>query len=251
MHTCRTRFKKDIVTEFVPAADQASQKVMIFLSGIPSVPCKDDVLWFWANEGYWTFFPRYRGSWESTGSFLARSPERDVIDVIDSLPNTFKDFWNGKKYRIKPKSITLVGSSFGGPAAILASRDPRVNKSICISPVVDWQAEDKSDPLIELYRLLRSAYGPVYRVKKSNWNKLSNGKFYNPAYASKQIDGRKILIFHAKNDNIVKFKPVARFAEEIKANIITLKKGGHLSSTLLSDKKYFTTVKKFLSSELF
>lgn len=250
MHTCRTHFKKNIVTEFVPACDPKSQKVMIFLSGIPSVPCKDDALWFWANQGYWTFFPRYRGTWESTGSFLARSPERDVIDVIDALPNTFKDFWNGKKYRIKPKSITLVGSSFGGPAAILASRDPRVSKSICISPVVDWQSENKADPLINLYKLLKTAYKPVYRVKKANWNKLLNGKFYNPVYVSKQINGRKILIFHAKDDTIVKFKPVANFAEEIKAKIIMLKKGGHLSSTLLSDRKYLSIVKKFLSSEL-
>lgn len=247
MQICRTRFKKNIVTEFVPPPDRKSRKVMIFCSGIPSAPCKDEVLWFWATKGYWTFFPRYRGTWESGGDFLKHSPEKDVLDVISSLSAPFTDYWTGQKYRLNPQDITVVGSSFGGPAAILASRDPRVARAICVSPVVDWIEENKTDPLKNLFTLLKDAYGPVYRLSKSNWNKLSNGQFYNPVHYREELDGEKILIFHATNDKIVHFKPVLRFAKEIQCHFVLLKRGGHLSSTLLGQKEHYRQVKKFLT----
>ncbi len=246
MQICRTRFKKEIVTEFVTPSNKKSRKVMIFCSGIPSVPCKDDVLEFWAKKGYWTFFPRYRGTWESEGTFLATSLEQDILDVIDSLSSHFTDYWSGKSYQVQPKSVVVVGSSFGGPAAILASRDPRVNKSICISPVVDWQAEDKSEPLDELYVFLREAYGCAYRLNRQSWNKLAKGNFYNPARHIEEINGQKIMIFHAKDDDIVKIKPVVKFASKTGAHFIVLNKGGHLSSSMLMNNRYYRKVEKFL-----
>lgn len=247
MDICRTRFKKEIITEFVPASNKNSKKVMIFCAGVPGVPHKDEVLEFWAKKGYWTFFPRYRGTWESDGIFLAQSPEQDILDVIDCLSDNFKDYWSGQSYQITPKSITIVGSSFGGPAAILASRDPRVNKAICISPVVDWKAEDKSEPLDALYILLQEAYGAAYRLNKKIWNKLANGNFYNPINHIEEIDGQKILIFHAKDDDIVKIKPVKNFALKTKSHFIILNKGGHLSSSILMSKRYYQKVKKFMA----
>lgn len=248
MHTCRTSFQKNIITEFVPPADRKSRKVMIFCSGVPSTPCKDEVLWFWASKNYWTFFPRYRGSWESGGTFLQRSPEADLLAVISGLEQEapFKDFWSAKTFRPRPESITVVGSSFGGPAAILASRDPRVTKAIGISPVVDWTAENRADPLDNLYNLIREAYGPAYRLNKKFWDRLANGNFYNPAVHIPEIDGRKVLIFHARDDKIVRFKPVAKFAAAAGCGLVDLKKGGHLSSAVLARKKYYPLVKKFL-----
>jgi dipeptidyl aminopeptidase/acylaminoacyl peptidase len=248
MHICRTRFSKDIITEFVPPPNRSSKKVMIFCSGIPSVPAKDDVLEFWARKGFWTFFPRYRGTWESAGTFLTHSLEKDVLDVIDSLSKSFKDYWTDKRYKLDPKFIVIVGSSFGGPAAILASRDRRVNKSICISPVVDWIAENKTEPLEELYKILHDAYGPAYRLNKRNWIKLTKGNFYNPIRHLDELEGRKIMIFHARNDDIVKFKPVANFADQINCTLVALNKGGHLSSTMLTRYPHYGKVKRFLMS---
>src|SRR3990167_7073410 len=130
MYTCRARFKRQIMTEFIHPKDIKSRKVIIFCSGVPGSPDKDDVLEFWAKKGYWTFFPRFRGSWESTGTFLQHSLEKDVLDTIDGLSGKFEDYWTHKKFRLKPSHITIVGSSFGGPAAILATRDKRVNKAV-------------------------------------------------------------------------------------------------------------------------
>lgn len=242
----RTRFKKEIITEFVAPSNKKSKKVMIFCSGVPSVPCKDDVLEFWAKKGFWTFFPRYRGTWESKGTFLAQSLEYDIFDVIDSLNEPFKDFWSGLNFKVNAQSVTVIGSSFGGPAAILASMDERVDKAICLSPVVDWTAENKSEPLEELYSFLRLAYGKSYRLNKNQWNKLSRGNFYNPVHHIKEIDGSKIMIFHAQNDDIVKIKPVIKFAKKTKAHMVVFKTGGHLSSSILTKKNHSNKVTRFI-----
>lgn len=246
MNTCRTRFKKDIVTEFIPPKSRRSGKVMIFCSGVPGSPEKDDVLEFYARKGYWTFFPRYRGTWESSGVFLEHSLEIDLLDVIDSLKTSFKDIWTKKTYRVRPRSITVVGSSFGGPAAILATRDPRVDKAVCISPVVDWIEENKSEPLNELYQIVKQGYGEAYRLNKRNWNRLAKGRFYNPAQHISELDGRKIMIFHAKDDDVVRFKPVARFAKQAGCRLVVLNSGGHLSSSMLTQYRYYWKLRSFL-----
>ncbi len=242
----RTRFQKDIVTEFVPPEDRKSRRVMIFCAGVPGSPHKDDVLEFFARKGYWTFFPRYRGTWESSGTFLKRSLEEDVLDVIDSLNERFEDVWTQKKYRVRPEHITIVGSSFGGPAAILSTLDDRVDRAICISPVVDWVAEDKAEPLEDLYRILKAGYGGSYRLHKGSWNRLAKGRFYNPVNHIDEIDGDRVMIFHAKDDDIVHYKPVAKFARKIDCQLITLETGGHLSSSMLTRNRYFRKVAKFL-----
>src|SRR3989344_658233 len=130
MHAFRTRFKKDIVAEFLPPR-RPSKKVIIFAGGMPSVPANGSrLVEFFSKKGFWVFYPRYRGTWESSGKFLNISPEQDVIDVINQLPKGFRSAWDGKVYRVIPKELYVVGVSFGGPAAILAIRDPRVTNAI-------------------------------------------------------------------------------------------------------------------------
>jgi len=221
---------------------------MIFCSGVPGSPEKDDVLEFFARKGYWTFFPRYRGTWESSGMFLEHSLEEDLLDVVDSLQTGFKDIWTKRRFRVRPKQITIVGSSFGGPAAILATRDPRVNKAICISPVVDWIEENKSEPLDELYQVLKEGYGEAYRLNKRSWNRLAKGHFYNPVRHIKELDGEKIIIFHARDDDVVRFRPVAKFARQLGCQLVALKTGGHLSSSMLTRRRYYWKVLRFLRS---
>ncbi|MCA9393707.1 MAG: prolyl oligopeptidase family serine peptidase [Candidatus Omnitrophica bacterium] len=246
MHIGRTRFRRQILTEFAAPKDKKSGKVVIFCAGVPGAPEKDEVLEYFARKGYWAFFPRYRGCWESHGKFLKHSLEYDVFAVIDAMQKRFKDFWTDKSYRVKPEHITVVGSSFGGPAAILATLDERVDKAVCISPVVDWVAEDKDDPLENLYKLIRKAFGGVYRIDKKNWNRLKDGDFYNPLPHIDKFDKDKIMIFHAEDDTIVKYKPVAKFADKLGCKLTTFEKGGHLSSSLLCSAASFRKVERFL-----
>src|SRR3989344_3616458 len=89
----RTRFKKDIVCEFLPPARKSS-RVVILCGGMPAYTGRKDALMeFFARKGYWVFLPRYRGSWESGGQFLKRSPHEDIIDVINGLSRGFPDLW--------------------------------------------------------------------------------------------------------------------------------------------------------------
>ncbi|MEK7212119.1 MAG: hypothetical protein AAB686_00385, partial [Patescibacteria group bacterium] len=92
MHTYRTRFKKEIVAEFLPPLGRKPKKnrVIILCGGHPGTPSKPQIVEFWAKKGYWVFNPRYRGSWESSGTFLKYSPEKDILDVIGELPKGFR-----------------------------------------------------------------------------------------------------------------------------------------------------------------
>lgn len=230
MFLLRTRFKKEIVAEFLPPS-RPSTRVVIFCSGMPGVPSNTTLLEYYARKGYWVFAPRYRGSWESDGSFLKISPERDVLDVLDELPKGFVSFSDGKTYRVNPTRVVLIGSSFGGPAALLASRDPRVHKVITVSAVVDWTAPSKAEPLDPFYHFVRNAFGNGYRMTQKDWNKLKTGTFYNPAVHTDELDGRKIFMIHARDDKILLPAPVQTFAKLVHCELVMLKRGGHLSSS--------------------
>ncbi|HVO28590.1 MAG TPA: prolyl oligopeptidase family serine peptidase [Candidatus Paceibacterota bacterium] len=230
-YALRTRFKKEIVAEFLPPVRAGKrQRVVIICDGAPTVPARSSLVQFFSKKGFWAIYPRYRGTWESDGVFLRRSPEQDVLDVIDSLPRGFKDLWSGKTYRVQPDEVFIVATSFGGPAGILASRDPRVSKVVAVSPVVDWQAPSKAEPINAAgFRLIHETFGNGYRFGLSEWKKLAGGKFYNPVRHAAEIDGAKLLIFHARDDQSVRWNEVARFACATGATLKLFKKGGHLS----------------------
>lgn len=232
MHPFRTVFANEIVAEFLPPA-RKSRKVMILLGGMPTVPAKREMLVHFSKRGYWTFFPRYRGSWESGGRFLRISPERDVLDLVGQLPRGFKDMWSRVRHRIVPSVIHIIASSFGGPAGILASRDPRVSKVVALSPVVDWRAPSAEEPLGRLYTFVKEAFGGGYRVSRPAWDKLERGMFYNPAAHVSELNGRKLFIIHASDDRIVRPGPVIRFAKKTGASFLLLPRGGHLGSRTL------------------
>jgi hypothetical protein len=75
-----------------------------------------------AGKGYWVFYPRWRGAWESDGEFLEKSPEQDLRDVMDELPKGVREAAFGQRFKLSPDEIFVIGGSFGGTAAILASR---------------------------------------------------------------------------------------------------------------------------------
>src|SRR5437899_10773772 len=80
----RTRFKKEIVAEFLPPAHpRKNQKLIILCDGMPSIPGKQPLAGFLAGKGFWIIYPRYRGAWESGGEFLEKSPHRDILDILD------------------------------------------------------------------------------------------------------------------------------------------------------------------------
>jgi dipeptidyl aminopeptidase/acylaminoacyl peptidase len=248
----RARFKKEIVAEFLPPTRQGKkQKVIVLCDGMPSMPRKQLLMNFLAGKGYWVFYPRYRGSWESDGKFLQKSPHLDILDVISELPKGVRELAFGKRFRLKPNEIFVIGGSFGGAAAILASLDVRVKRVIANCPVVDWailgkeEKTETSNPNYAAY--IREAFGNGYRLSDANWRKLRGGKFYNPAAHVREVDPAKVMMFHAKDDPYVPYRTVKKFAEQTGVKLNLFERGGHLS-TEKTVQKYWLQIKKFFNS---
>jgi len=221
--------------------------------GMPSIPRKQPLAEFLAGKGYWVFYPRYRGAWESGGEFMERSPHLDILDVIHGLNREIRELAFGRKFRVQPDEIFVIGGSFGGTAAILCALDGRVKKAIANCPVVDWgilrksEKAETSKPSYAAY--IREAFGQGVRLSDRNWNKLHTGTFYNPAQHVKEVIPSKIMMFHAMDDPNVPYKSVVNFAERTGVKLKLLKRGGHLSTDMVV-RKYWREIKTFLEGEL-
>ncbi len=244
----RTRFKGDVVCEFLPPRKE-SNDVVILASGVPGYPGCSDLLRFISDRGYWAFLPRYRGSWESGGKFLRKPPTEDILDVVDELSKGFTDIWNGRTYKLEKPNVYIIGNSFGGAATLFASLDARVKKVALLSPSVDWKAELQRDLMDWLEKFMEDAFGEGYRFGVREWKKLKAGKFYNPATRIDEFNGKKILIFHARNDDIIFYDLVKTFAERTKSSFVTLKRDGHLFLSCVSRRKIWRTVERFFKAE--
>jgi dipeptidyl aminopeptidase/acylaminoacyl peptidase len=245
----RARFGKDIVAEFLPPARSAEKhEVIILCDGMPSIPRKQSLTTFLSRKGYWVFYPRYRGTWESGGRFLDRPPDEDVIEVIDGLSADIVELAFGERFRPRPERIFVIGGSFGGAAAILSSLDARVKKVIANCPVVDWSILPKSEqaetsnPSYAAY--IREAFGNAYRLSDRNWNKLRSGTFYNPSHHVEQITSSKIMMFHAKDDPYVPYRSVKNFADRTGVELNSFRRGGHLGTEHIV-QKYWPQIRKF------
>lgn len=248
----RTRFRKEIVAEFLPAARSLKkQKVIILCDGMPSVPRKQPLMEFLSNKGYWVFYPRYRGAWESGGQFLAKSPHRDIADIIDQFPQGVRESAFGKRFRLSPDEIYVIGGSFGGTTAILSSLDARVKKVVANCPIVDWSilpAEQKKETSMRSYpEYIREAFGNGYRLSARNWNKLKGGRFFSPSFHAKELDGSKMLIFHAKDDPFIPWNGVQRFARRTSTRLVLLERGGHIRTEYIV-RKYWERIAGFFNT---
>ncbi|HWC19872.1 MAG TPA: prolyl oligopeptidase family serine peptidase [Terriglobales bacterium] len=247
----RTRFSKDIVTEFLPPARTARiHKVIVLCDGMPSIPHKQNLALFLSRKGYWVFYPRYRGAWESGGSFLNHSPHEDILEVLGGLSKPLVEIAFGKRFLVRVSEAFVIGGSFGGAAAILCSRDSRVKKVVANCPVVDWailshsERAETSNSNYAAY--IRESFGNAYRLSDQNWKKLSTGKFYNPAYHADDIEPSKVIMFHAKDDPYVPYASVKHFADRTRIKLKSFRHGGHLSTEYIV-KKYWRQISAFFN----
>ena len=248
----RTRFKKEIVAEFLPPVrPRKKQRVILLCDGMPSVPRKQALAEFLSQKGYWVFYPRWRGAWESDGQFLEQPPHEDLKDVIDELPKGIREIAFGKRFRLAPDEIFVIGGSFGGAAAILASLDPRVKKVVANCPVVNWNilgTEQKTETSNKSYAAyIREAFGNGYRLSERNWNKLHSGTFFNPAHHVKELTAAKIMMFHAKDDPYIPWRSVSAFAAAAGIKLRLLARGGHLKTERVV-QIYWPQIKHFFES---
>ena len=252
MFMFRTRFARDIVTEFLsPTGSRKTQRAIILCDGMPSIPRKQPLAEFLSAKGYWVFYPRYRGAWESGGEFLKQSPHLDILDVIGGLSKEFRELAFGKRFRVSADEVFVIGGSFGGAAAILSSLDSRVKRVVVNCPVVDWailpreQKKETSNASYAAY--IRAAFGDGYRLSDSNWNKLLGGKFYNPMYHAGEIAASKVMMFHAQDDPYIPCRSVKKFARLTGAQLKLFRRGGHLSTDLIV-REHWPQIREFFQS---
>jgi predicted alpha/beta hydrolase family esterase len=153
--------------------------------------------------------------------------------------------YNDKTFKIKNPEVYLIGSSFGGPAVILASGEPKVKKVVAFSPVINWQVETKKERLNWLGKFTKDAFGEGYRFDQNDWEKLKGGKFYNPMAEVENLDKNKIMIFHAADDEVVYLKPSEEFSKKLGCKFVALKSGGHLSSSNAIKPEFWKKIKQF------
>lgn len=248
----RARFKNQIVAEFLPPARRTKKdRVIILCDGMPSVPRKQPLSEFLSRKGFWVFYPRYRGAWESDGEFLDKSPHQDLLEVIEELPKGVTESAFGQRFKLLPAAVFVIGGSFGGAAALLCSLDERVKRVVANCPVVDWSIlaqslkAETSNPSYAAY--IREAFGRGYRLTEANWNQLNSGTFYNPAHHAAEMDPAKIMMFHAKDDPFVPWRSVEHFARRTGAKLKLLSRGGHLRTEFVV-QKYWPQIARFFSS---
>lgn len=229
VRSIRTRFAQDIVAEVLFPQKQTG-KVAILAIGAPSGSSQKERLQFLVAHGYIAVYPRYRGTWESDGWFLEKSPAQDIRDVVTELiqKKSVIDIFTREKIPVKILAVHLFGGSFGGPAVLLNTNLPIVKKVIATSPVLNWKAEGEDEPFDEHVRYSTLGFGGAYRVKdKKKWQKLLQTDFYNPVAHTKSIDGKKVFILHAKDDATVPCDPVISFAMATGASYYLKPHGGH------------------------
>ncbi len=245
MRLKRALFAGDIVAEFLPPG-RPSNRVVILCDGLPSVPGKASVVQWFSKKGYWCFNLRYRGTWESGGKFLDHSPEQDVLDLIEVLPRGFESIWTGETFCVEPDFTAVVGASFGGTAALMASLSPRVDKAIALSPVVDWTDESEDEPMDWLGDVIERGYGGAIRFDRSHWDRLSRGEIYQPAAHLTEFSADKLFIVHAQDDKVVHVGPTRDLIQKLSCQHKILRKGGHLSGRAVTRWPFSRQVLKFL-----
>lgn len=226
-------------------------KIAIMAIGAPSSSSKKEPMQFLASQGYVVILPRYRGTWESDGNFLEKSPAQDIHDVITELTKkrAVHDVATKKKVPIKVSAIHLFGGSFGGPAVLLNTQLPIVKKVIALSPVIDWSVEGKDEPFDFFVYYSKRGFGGAYRTRHiKDWQKLIQSDFYNPIAHTSEINGKKVFIIHCKDDAVVPYEPVVPFAEKTGATYYLKPKGGHRGFSYLSHKFYWKKIETFLKS---
>lgn len=240
----RGRFE-DIIFEFSLANN--SQRTLIICDGLPSVPKQKELLIYLNNNGFDVFYPRYKGTWESGGEFLARSPSDDIADFIKFLKKgSVTELYNNTTFSVK-NSVSIVGSSFGGTVALALADNSDVDKIVAFSPIVNLKSHNNGEEqdLNQLGEFMSRAFGNGYRFKKENWEAMTGGKIFNAPEKISANRSKDILIAYDLSDKEIDHKKIADYCSKNNIRSIVSENAGHLSFSKIS-QSLWTQVFEFL-----
>ncbi len=204
---------------------------MIIFPGFPSGNDFSDLIAFFYEKGYHVFVPRYRGTYQSSGVFLSKSPVEDMIFFLEGLDSgSARSMWDMKKEAFKINKKILLASSFGGAIALgVAAKYDKISHLILQAPVWDFKlhnADGSEQDLDKTTEFVRSAYKNCYRFRFKNLTKKL-GKFddMDPDFYLPKVKTTPILVMHDPNDKEVALK-------HTKEKMTTLEKGTYLEHYL-------------------
>jgi hypothetical protein len=117
-------------------------------------------------------------------------------------------------------------------------------------PVVDWSVlreSEKAETSNKNYAaFIREAFGNAYRLSDKNWKRLHGGKFFNPMHYADEIDPRKVMMFHAKDDPNIPWQSVEKFAKKTGVKLKLLARGGHVKTEFIV-QKYWPQIEKLFN----
>jgi esterase/lipase len=186
-----------------------------------------------SSYGFSVIYPRYRGTWESGGLFLERTPLQDIKEIIEHcLKGKVIDLYSKKEFKIKNKKIYLLGSSFGGTVALAGADIKQVRKICALSPIVDLERhnnENNEQDLFKLFQFIEIAFNEAYRLSQQGKDKLLSGKLLNPKQTLPKKISNKIMIFFDKSDTAVNWQKIVDYCDKNNLKCVKEKNVGHIS----------------------
>lgn len=230
---------KNIILEFIPSAIKKIKGVIIICPGLPDVPKYKSLMHILANQGFYVIQPRYKGTWESGGTFANHSPVKDVENIINYITkNKLIELYSYKAFNIKKYKLFILGSSFGGTVALSLIKNKKISKIVSLSPIVNFKTHDNSEEqdLIWLGSFIQRAFFNAYRFSIKDWKKMMKGELFNPVQKLPADLAKKLMIFYDESDPVIDYRQIEEYISANNIKFFKVNGVGHLSFSKLSNK---------------
>jgi alpha-beta hydrolase superfamily lysophospholipase len=226
----------EIIFEF--SIPETPKGTIILCDGFPSVPKQKELMNQLRVQGYAAVYPRYQGTWESGGEFLAKSPTDDINSMVDLIKKgAVTELYANKQFMLIGP-VYVLGSSFGGSIALCLTDNPAIDKIVSLSPIVDFKTHNKNSNeqnLLWLKSFIQQAFNMSYRFSDENWSKMVAGGLFNPPQKFESERTSHILIAYDLSDKEVNHNSVIRYCTQNSINTVATENVGHLSFSKIPD----------------
>jgi len=220
----------DIIFEF--SLPQEAKYALILCDGLPSVPKQKELIAFLISKNIAVFYPRYKGTWESGGTFLAESPARDIAELATLIKQgNVTELYSQKTFKLKGP-IHALGSSFGGSVALALADNKDISKIVALSPIIDFKSHNDNNNEQDLYALknfIHDAFGFGYRFDEQSWDELLQGKVFNPPQTIDSERANDIAVAYGISDTEIDYKKITGYASRNSIRSFSTENIGHLS----------------------
>lgn len=215
-----------IICEYFISPD--SDQALVLLEGLPAVPQRVEFINTLRKNGYSVFYPRFRGTWESTGTFLGNSLVEDVLEVATYIHEGFTTGSSKHKF----SSICVLATSFAGAVALSLPKTTHIQKIVSLSPVFDFT---KVVGIQTLKTHLRDVFTMAYRFEDSRWNDLLQNKIVAPVSNFDPATASQHLVLAGALDEQISTEGLEAFCKERAVKVKIYQNVGHISYSRISE----------------